>query len=89
MAYVITELCAGRKDGACAAVCPVAAIHPTKDEPGHAEAAQLYIDPETCIDCGVCEPECPVSAIFEEEYVPEERKASIRINAAWYKSGRR
>jgi ferredoxin len=41
----------------------------------------LYIDPDECIDCGACEPECPVEAIFEEGDLPEEKKEWIQINA--------
>ncbi len=85
MAYVITEPCIGTKDASCVAVCPVECIHPTKDEPEFAGETMLYIDPDTCIDCGACEPECPVEAIFEEEYVPEKWKHFIEINANWYK----
>jgi len=40
----------------------------------------LYIDPEECIDCGACEPECPVEAIFEEDAVPEEWNKYIKMN---------
>ncbi len=86
MTYVITQPCVGVKDTACVAVCPVECIHPTKDEPEFETEQQLYIDPETCIDCGACEPECPVNAIFEEEYVPEGQKQYTEINAAWYKN---
>ena len=46
MAYVINEPCIGTKDTSCVEVCPVDCIHPTPDEPGFAEADQLYIDPE-------------------------------------------
>lgn len=88
MTYVITQPCIGVKDGACVSVCPVECIHPTKDEPDFATAEQLYIDPETCIDCGACEPECPVEAIFEQDYVPEKFKEFTAKNADWYK-GRR
>ena len=45
---------------------------------------QLYIDPEECIDCGACEPECPVEAIFEEDAVPEEWNSFIKINYDWF-----
>ena len=45
---------------------------------------QLYIDPEECIDCGACEPECPVEAIFEEDAVPEEWKKFIKINYDYF-----
>ena len=84
MAYIITEPCIGTKDTACVAVCPMECIHPTQDEPEFESEKMLYIDPETCIDCGACEPECPVEAIFEEEYVPDQWKDYIKINADWY-----
>ena len=45
---------------------------------------QLYIDPGECIDCGACEPECPVEAIFEEDAVPEEWSSFIKINYDWF-----
>ena len=64
MAYVIAEPCIGTKDTACVDACPVDCIHPKKDEDGHGEADQLFIDPVECIDCGACVPACPVSAIF-------------------------
>ena len=44
----------------------------------------LYIDPEECIDCGACVPECPVEAIFPEEEVPEQWQKYIDINYQWY-----
>jgi len=46
----------------------------------------LYIDPEVCIDCGACEPVCPVEAIFEEAATPDKWKNFIQINADWYKA---
>jgi Fe-S-cluster-containing hydrogenase component 2 len=45
----------------------------------------LYIDPDECIDCGACEPACPVSAIFAEDDVPDNLKKFVSINATWYK----
>ena len=45
-----------------------------KDAGESLEGLQLYIDPDECIDCGACEPECPVDAIFEESQVPTEWK---------------
>ena len=60
MAYVITEPCINTKDASCVDVCPVDCIHPRKDETEFETVAQLYIDPDECIDCGACEPECPV-----------------------------
>jgi len=82
MTYVITEPCIDVKDAACVEVCPCDCIHPTRDEPGYANALQLYIDPEECIDCGACEPECPVNAIFIEDDVPAEWERYVALNAA-------
>jgi NAD-dependent dihydropyrimidine dehydrogenase PreA subunit len=45
----------------------------------------LYIDPEVCIDCGACEPACPVQAIFPADLVPEKWQHFTQINADWYK----
>ena len=86
MAYIIAEPCIGTKDTACVEVCPVDCIHPTKDEDGFEEAKQLYIDPETCIDCGACEPVCPVTAIFPEEELPDKWSSFVEINAQYYQS---
>ncbi len=84
MAYVIAEPCIGTKDSACVDVCPVDCIHPTKDEPGFAEAAQLYIHPTECIDCGLCVPACPVDAIFDENELPAQWSHYIEVNSGWY-----
>ena len=84
MTFVIAEPCIGTKDTACVDVCPVDCIHPTKDEPEFEAEEMLYIDPDTCIDCGACEPECPVEAIFENDYVPDKWKSFIERNANWY-----
>jgi len=69
----------------CVEVCPVDCIHPGKSEAQFEEVDQLYIDPDECIDCGACEPECPVQAIFPEDDVPEKWKAYIEKNADWYR----
>jgi ferredoxin len=45
----------------------------------------LYIDPDECIDCGACEPECPVNAIFPEDSLPGEWAAYTELNARWFK----
>jgi len=85
MTYVICEPCVDVKDTACVDVCPVDCIHPTSEFPELFEAAnQLFIDPEECIDCGVCEPECPVEAIFAEDDVPEEWEHYTGLNAAFF-----
>ena len=78
MAYVIAEPCIGTKDTACVDACPVDCIHPKKDEDGHADADQLFIDPVECIDCGACVPACPVSAIFAQDDLPEKWATSPR-----------
>ncbi len=80
MAYVITEPCINVKDAACVEVCPMDCIHPMKDEPGYKNALQLFINPDECIDCGACEPECPVGAIYPDSDVPPEYEAYIEKN---------
>ena len=85
MAFVITEPCIGAKDTACVAVCPMDCIHPTKQEPGFESAEMLYIDPDNCIDCGLCVEECPVRAIFQDVDVPAEWAHFIEKNAAHYR----
>ena len=86
MAYVINEPCIGTKDTSCVEVCPVDCIHPTKNEQQFGAFDQLYIDPDTCIDCGLCVDECPVKAIFPEEDLPGEWKKYVQINLDFYKS---
>ena len=56
-------------------VCPVECIYEGED--------QLYIKPEECIDCGACEPECPVEAIFPEDALPERWEPFVKINYAF------
>jgi ferredoxin len=85
MAYVIAEPCIGVKDTACLVVCPVDCIHPRPDEAGFADAAQLYIDPDPCVDCGLCAEECPVKAVFHEQDIPAEWRDFIEKNAAHYR----
>lgn len=86
MAHVIAEPCIGTKDSSCVDVCPVDCIHPSKGEEKFTGSLQLFIDPDTCIDCGLCVDECPVQAIFPEEDLPEEWRKYIQINRDWYKS---
>lgn len=75
MTYVITQPCIDTLDQSCVDVCPVDCIH---FEEG--TDRMEYIDPDECIDCGACEPECPVTAIFPEEDVPGNLKQYIAIN---------
>jgi NAD-dependent dihydropyrimidine dehydrogenase PreA subunit len=84
MTFVITEPCIGTKDTACVDVCPVDCIHPTKNDPDFADSKMLYINPAECIDCGACEPACPVEAIFEEDAVPDAQKQYTAVNAAYF-----
>lgn len=84
MAYIICEPCVNTKDTACVDVCPVDCIHPTKDEAEFETEDMLYIDPDECIDCGACEPACPVTAIFAEEDVPMEWQEYIEKNYDYY-----
>jgi ferredoxin len=85
MTYIIAEPCIGTKDTACVEVCPVDCIHPRKDEEGFEAVTMLYIDPEVCIDCGACEPACPVQAIFPEDLLPEKWAQYTQINADYFK----
>ena len=84
MAYVITEACINTKDHSCVDVCPVDCIHPTPDEPGFADAEQLHIDPEECIDCDACVEACPVDAVAPEDLLPPEMIRFVAINANYF-----
>ncbi len=79
MTYVITTPCIDVQDQACVEVCPVDCIH--FDE---GDDKMLYINPDECIDCGACEPACPVTAIFAEDDLPGDQADFKEINAEWY-----
>ncbi len=81
MTWVITSLCRDKVDMSCVEVCPVDCIVQLKGE-DPAFPNQLYIDPDECINCGVCEPECPWEAIFEDEQVPEIFAKDTELNAS-------
>ena len=87
MAYVITRICRECLDTGCVAVCPIACIY----ESPHGDASwiphQLYIEPDDCIDCGACEPECPWQAIFEEARVPPELAEDVALNRNVFRDG--
>lgn len=85
MAFVITKPCVGVKDTACVAVCPCDVIHPTRDEPGFATADQLFINPDSCIDCALCVAECPVNAIFSGQDVPAQWGNYVEKNATYFR----
>ena len=73
MTFVVTQACIKCKYTDCVSVCPVDCFH---EGPNF-----LVINPEGCIDCGVCIPECPASAIYEEGNVPADQRDFIEINA--------
>ena len=72
MSYVVTGACVDCVYTSCVDVCPVEAFHETPD--------RLLINPDTCVNCDACVPECPVEAIYAEENVPEELTEWIEIN---------
>ena len=74
MTHIVTRLCL--RDTACVEVCPVECMILGVPE---AECQWLYIDPDTCIDCGACVPECPYEAIFPEEEVPFDYEAPAGV----------
>ena len=80
MTYVITDPCIDLLDISCVEVCPVDCIHYEEGTD-----RKLYIDPDECIDCGACEPVCPVTAIFAEEDVPDQWKEYTELDAQWFK----
>ncbi|MEI6709101.1 MAG: ferredoxin family protein [Methylococcales bacterium] len=73
MTFVVTENCIKCKFTDCVDVCPVDCFH---EGPNF-----LVIDPDECIDCTLCEPECPAGAIFAEDEVPEDQEQFIQLNA--------
>ena len=73
MTYVVTENCIKCKYTDCVEVCPVDCFH---EGPNF-----LVIDPDECIDCTLCEPECPAEAIFAEDDVPANQEQFTALNA--------
>lgn len=76
MTYVITQPCVDLKDKTCVDECPVDCIYEG--------ARMLYIHPVECVDCGACEPVCPVEAILYEDDVPEEYAEFTPANAEFF-----
>jgi NAD-dependent dihydropyrimidine dehydrogenase PreA subunit len=74
--YVIAQPCVDLKDRACVDECPVDCIYEGK--------RMLYIHPDECVDCGACEPVCPVEAIFYEDDTPEEWKGYYDANVHFF-----
>jgi ferredoxin len=82
MAHVITDSCI--KDELCVEACPTDCIHPKKDEEKFEAVAQMYIDPNECIDCGACAAACGSNAIFPNDDLPEDKKDAAEKNTAYY-----
>ncbi|MET7423502.1 ferredoxin [Dactylosporangium sp. NPDC005555] len=76
MTYVIALPCVDLMDKACVDECPVDCIYEGE--------RMLYIQPDECIDCGGCEPVCPVEAIFYEDDLPAGLDAFTAVNAGFF-----
>jgi NAD-dependent dihydropyrimidine dehydrogenase PreA subunit len=76
MAYVITETCIDLKDKSCIEECPVDCIYEGD--------RMMYIQPDECVDCGRCEPVCPVISIYHEDDLPTELARYGPINAEFF-----
>ncbi len=76
MTYVIAESCVDLKDKACIEECPVDCIYEGE--------RMLYIQPDECVDCGACEPVCPVEAIYYEDDVPAQWSAYTQANVDFF-----
>jgi NAD-dependent dihydropyrimidine dehydrogenase PreA subunit len=74
--YVIAEPCVDLLDKACIEECPVDCIYEGE--------RMLYIHPDECVDCGACEPVCPVEAIYYEDDVPEQWAAYTKANVDFF-----
>jgi len=74
--YVITSRCIDVSDQSCVEECPVDCIY--------VGDRKLYINPKECIDCGACEPVCPVEAIAQDRRVPEEDKEFVEDNRRFF-----
>ncbi|MEC8346520.1 MAG: ferredoxin FdxA [Pseudomonadota bacterium] len=73
MTFIVGENCIKCKHTDCVEVCPVDCFYEGPN--------MLVIHPDECIDCALCEPECPVDAIFADDEVPEDQEAFIELNA--------
>jgi NAD-dependent dihydropyrimidine dehydrogenase PreA subunit len=76
MTDVIAQPCVDLKDKSCIEECPVDCIYEGK--------RSLYIHPDECVDCGACEPVCPVEAIYYEDDLPEPLEPYLKDNAAFF-----
>ncbi len=93
MTYVVTKPCIGTKDRSCVEVCPVDCFYDIRKKKYNEKygvafdgddddetAGLLVIHPDECINCGACETECPVEAIYEDSAVPDDEQEFVAIN---------
>jgi len=80
MSYVIAQPCVDHNDRSCIEVCPVDCI---TSESG--VDRKLYVDPDSCIDCGACADACPNAAIFRSDELPAAWTSFARVDATWYR----
>lgn len=73
MTFVVAEQCIKCKHTDCVEVCPVDCFYEGPN--------MLVIHPDECIDCALCEPECPVDAIYSEDELPEDQQVFLELNA--------
>ena len=76
MTYIIAQPCVDVLDRACIEECPVDCIYEGE--------RMLYIHPDECVDCGACEPVCPVEAIYYEDHVPDQWKNFYKVNVDFF-----
>ena len=82
MTYTVTDNCKDCMFTDCVEVCPVDCFYGWDEATSPPDADKMiYIHPDECIDCGLCEPECPVEAIHPEDSVPDDKKEWTVINA--------
>ena len=74
--YIIAQPCVDIKDKSCIEECPVDCIYEGN--------RMLYIQPDECVDCGACEPVCPVEAIYYEDDVPSQWKDFSKVNTEFF-----
>lgn len=77
MTYVITDSCIDVKDKSCMEECPVSCIFDAGN--------MMVIDPQECIDCGACEPACPVDAIYFIKDLPKDKEKFVDINRDFFR----
>ncbi|MFI7025603.1 ferredoxin [Micromonospora sp. NPDC049900] len=76
MVYVVTDACLDIQDRSCVEECPVDCIYEGD--------RMMYINPDECVDCGRCEPVCPVTSIFHDGDLPATASRFARVNAEFF-----